>query len=158
MDMKKLLLQSWSPGQDGDSWPAITPVWIRLKGVPYHCWSSDILLSIAGSIGKPLCLVETTATQRMLSFAHFLVNLDIKMLGPRLLTVELEGVTAVEVEVRYENVPCSECFSAGHLSGKFPFIVKPALLKTPPIALQLHPQIVSVTSTDIVPDESSLPV
>ena len=81
MDMKKLLLQSWSPGQDGDSWPAITPVWIRLKGVPYHCWSSDILLSIAGSIGKPLCLDETTATQRMLSFAHFLVNLDIKMLG-----------------------------------------------------------------------------
>ncbi|KAJ8617469.1 hypothetical protein MRB53_013655 [Persea americana] len=51
-----------------------------------------------------------------------------------------------------------QSWSPGHLSGKFPFIVKPALLKTPPIALQLHPQIVSVTSTDIVPDESSLPV
>ncbi|KAJ8628514.1 hypothetical protein MRB53_021821 [Persea americana] len=58
---KKLLLRPWSPGQDESSWPSVAPVWIRLKGIPFHCWSGDILLSIAASIGKPLQLDEITA-------------------------------------------------------------------------------------------------
>ncbi|XXG47701.1 hypothetical protein AAC387_Pa02g2301 [Persea americana] len=61
LDRKKLMLQSWTPGQNEESWLVITPIWIHLKGVPYHCWSSDILLSIASSVGKPLRLDETTA-------------------------------------------------------------------------------------------------
>lgn len=88
---KKLLLFPWSLGQDENSWPAVTPVWIRLKGILYHCWSSDILLSIAGSIGKPLRLEETTTLQRMLSYARVLVSLDVAKSYPRLLLVELEG-------------------------------------------------------------------
>ena len=68
MEGKKLLLQPWAPGQDESSWPSEVPVWIRLRGIPYHCWSSDILLSIAASVGKPLRLDEITAKQRMFSF------------------------------------------------------------------------------------------
>ncbi|XXG45155.1 hypothetical protein AAC387_Pa02g0315 [Persea americana] len=85
MERKKLLLQPWSPGQDVSSWLAVTPVWIRLKGIPYHCWSSDILLSIAGHISKPLRLDEITASQKMLSFARVLVHLD--MAKPNLTSV-----------------------------------------------------------------------
>eukprot|EP00268_Persea_americana_P038971 TRINITY_DN38603_c4_g1_i1.p1 TRINITY_DN38603_c4_g1~~TRINITY_DN38603_c4_g1_i1.p1 ORF type:complete len:234 (-),score=26.72 TRINITY_DN38603_c4_g1_i1:171-872(-) len=105
MDRKKLLLLPWSPGQDEDVWPAVTPVWIRLKGIPYHCWSSDILLSVAASIGKPLRLDETTASQRLLSYARVLVNFDLAKTNPCSLTVDLEGEAVVEVEVYYENTP-----------------------------------------------------
>ncbi|KAJ8634737.1 hypothetical protein MRB53_009004 [Persea americana] len=64
------LMSLTEKGQDESIWPSETPVWIRLRGIPYHYWSSDILLSIATSIGKPLCLDDTIAKQRMLSFAR----------------------------------------------------------------------------------------
>ncbi|XXG45984.1 hypothetical protein AAC387_Pa02g0929 [Persea americana] len=131
MDRRKLLLQSWSPSQDDASWPVVSPVWIRLKGIPYHCWSSDILLSIASSTGKPLRLDDTVASQRILSYARVLVNLDVGKPGPRLLTIEMEGEYAIEVEVLYENVPCSKCLSVGHLQAKCPYTSKPSILKTP---------------------------
>ncbi|XXG67040.1 hypothetical protein AAC387_Pa06g0474 [Persea americana] len=113
----KLLLRFWSPGDEENSWPAISPVWIGMKGIPYHCWSSDILLSIAGSVSKPLHLDETTAAQRMLSYAKVLVNLDVSKPGPSCLLVELEGESSVEVTIIYENVPSSGCFSTGHSTG-----------------------------------------
>ncbi|KAJ8638549.1 hypothetical protein MRB53_012816 [Persea americana] len=109
MDRRKLLLQSRSPGQDESNWPSETPIWIWLRGIPYHCWSSDILLSIAASIGKPLHMDETTVKQRMLSFARVQVLLDVARAIPRLLTVELE---------------------AGYQSYKCPFSSKPGLMKT----------------------------
>ncbi|XXG82853.1 hypothetical protein AAC387_Pa10g0738 [Persea americana] len=110
MGKRKLLLHPWSPRQDESSWPVVTPVWIRLKGIPYHCW-----------IGKPLRLDETATTQRMLSYARVLVNLDVTKPGPNSLTVELEGDATVEVEILYENVPCYDCLYAGHLSVKCPY-------------------------------------
>ncbi|KAJ8618165.1 hypothetical protein MRB53_014351 [Persea americana] len=131
MERKKLLLQPWSPRQEVSSWSTVTPVWICLKGIPYHCWSNDILLSIAGSIGKPLCLDEITASQKMLSFARVLVNLDVAKPNLTSVMVDLEGDGVVEVEVLYENIPCPNCLSAGHLSSKCPFSSKPPLLKTP---------------------------
>ncbi|XXG82933.1 hypothetical protein AAC387_Pa10g0805 [Persea americana] len=114
MGKRKLLLHFCSPEDEENSWPAISPVWIVMKGIPYHCWSSGILLSIIGSVGKPLRLDETTAAQRMLSYARVLVNLDVSKLGPSCLSVELEGESSVEVTIIYENVPCSGCFSTGH--------------------------------------------
>ncbi|RWR87682.1 hypothetical protein CKAN_01663600 [Cinnamomum micranthum f. kanehirae] len=66
----------------------------------------------------------------MLSFARVLVYLDMAKACPRSLLVDLEGDATVEVEVLYENIPCSACLSAGHLSTKCPYTVKPALLKS----------------------------
>ncbi|KAJ8629837.1 hypothetical protein MRB53_023160 [Persea americana] len=88
---KKLLLQSWSPAQSEYSWPTVSPVWIRLKGIPFHCRSSDILLLIARYIGKPLHLDETTASQWILSYAWVLVNLDMSNPYPHSISVDLEG-------------------------------------------------------------------
>lgn len=79
---KKLILHFWSPGQDESSWPLEALVWARLRGLPYHCWSSNILLSIAESIGKPLCLDEITAKQRMFSFARVQVLLNVAIPTP----------------------------------------------------------------------------
>eukprot|EP00268_Persea_americana_P003465 TRINITY_DN11050_c0_g1_i1.p1 TRINITY_DN11050_c0_g1~~TRINITY_DN11050_c0_g1_i1.p1 ORF type:complete len:286 (+),score=11.78 TRINITY_DN11050_c0_g1_i1:3142-3999(+) len=143
---KKKLLQHWSLGQEVSSWPAISPVWICLKGIPYRCWSSDILLSIAGSISKPLHLDEITAYQKMLSFARVLVNLDVAKPNLTSVIVDLEGDGAVEVEVLYENIPYIDCLSTGHLSSKCPFTSKPPLLKTPTIAIQ--PLVVAIVLGD----------
>lgn len=134
MAKRKLLLIPWTPGQDEGNWPAITPVWIRLKGIPYCCWSSDILLSNAGTLGKTIRLDEITASRRLLSFARVLVNLNVAEVNPRYITVEMEGDEKVEVEVQCENIPCSSCLSAGHLSTKCPFRDKPALLPSPVLA------------------------
>ena len=111
MDKRKLLLIPWSPSQDEDLWPAVTPVWIGFKGIPYHCWSRDILISIVGTIGKPLRLDEIIASQRMLSFARVLVSLNVANVCPSSIIVELEGDGKVEGEVHYENVMCLACLS-----------------------------------------------
>lgn len=99
LDRKKLILLPWSPGQSEESWLAITPVWIRLRGIPHHCWSSDILLLIASTMAKLLRLDEITATQRILSFVEVLVNLDVATPCPKSITVDLEGDVKVEVEI-----------------------------------------------------------
>ncbi|XXG63633.1 hypothetical protein AAC387_Pa05g1774 [Persea americana] len=155
MDKKKLLLLPWSLGHDESSWPAVTQVWIRLKGIPYHFWTSDILLSIAGSIGKPLRLDDTTVLQRMLSYNRVLLNLDVAKSSPRSLTVELEGDEIVEVQVQYENIPCSECLSAGHLSINCPFRVKPSLLTTPVQAALLNTPTTSAISGTVLEPKAS---
>ena len=142
MEKKKLLLP-WSPRQNEDSWPAITRVWIRLRGIPYHCWSSDILLSIASYIGKPFRLDETTAAQRILSYARVLVNLDVTNPNPKSIFVDLEGDTKVEVEVQYKNIPYLECLSAGHLTAKSPFAAKWGILRTPAPVTMYEPPAIS---------------
>ena len=84
----------------------------------------------------------------MLSYTRVLVNLDVAKSGPRSLAVELEGDAVMEVEVLHENIPCSECLSAGHLSAKCPFTMKPALLKTPSTAILLKSPPTSVVGKD----------
>ena len=52
------------------------------------------------SIGKPLRPDNITASQRILSYARVLVNLDVSKPSPSSITVELEGDDAVvDVEV-----------------------------------------------------------
>ncbi|XXG77578.1 hypothetical protein AAC387_Pa08g1705 [Persea americana] len=91
MANKKLHLLPWSPGQSSFEWPSLAPVWIRPKGIPYHCWSSNILLSIDSSIGSPLQLDDINASQKTLSYARILVNLDLSKPKAQQILVELEG-------------------------------------------------------------------
>ncbi|KAJ8644313.1 hypothetical protein MRB53_006061 [Persea americana] len=114
-----------------DSWPTVSSVWIRLRGILYDYWSSNILLSIASYIGNPFCLDETTATQRILSYDRVLANLDVSNLLPYSISVDLEADAKVEVELQYENIPCSKCLSAGHLTAKCPFASKRGTLRKP---------------------------
>lgn len=110
--------------------------------------SSDILLSIACSIGKPLHLDETTAAQRMLSYARVLVNLDVTKSGPNSHTIKQEGDATIEIEVLHEYDPYSNCLSTCHLSAKSPFTNKPALLKTPSSATLLKSPTTTAKSKD----------
>lgn len=114
LQSKKLHLLPRSPGQGYFEWPSLRPVWIRLHGIPYHCWSSNILLSLASSIGRPLKLDEITASQRILTYANILVNLDLPKPKPHQIKVDLEGESEVFLSIAYENPPCAKCFSTGH--------------------------------------------
>ena len=88
-------------------------------------------MSIASYIGNPFCLDETTATQRILSYDRVLANLDVSNLLPYSISVDLEADAKVEVELQYENIPCSKCLSAGHLTAKCPFASKRGTLRKP---------------------------
>ena len=58
---KELHLLPWSSGQAFCEWSFLFPIWIRLKGIPCHCWSSNILFSVASSVGTPIILDDITA-------------------------------------------------------------------------------------------------
>ncbi|XXG68377.1 hypothetical protein AAC387_Pa06g1478 [Persea americana] len=104
---------------DKISWPTI---WTCLKGVPYHCWSRDTLLSLASSIGRPVKLDYPTTTQRILSYARVLVDLDLSKPRHHKLLVELEGEGEVELDVLMKN--CLECLSLGHTLSNYPLSVR----------------------------------
>ena len=114
LEKKKIFFLPWSPGQDEMAWPSTAPVWIRLAGLPYHCWSKHILFSLASSIGQPIKLDDITTAQRILTYARVLVNIDLSKLKPPVILVDLQGERELEIEVSYENCPCSVCYQIGH--------------------------------------------
>ena len=69
----------------------------------------------------PLRLDDTTNSQRLLSYARVLVNLNVAKASPGFITIDFEGDVVAEVAVQYENVPCLDCLAAGHLTSKCPF-------------------------------------
>ncbi|KAJ8627657.1 hypothetical protein MRB53_020964 [Persea americana] len=89
LEKKKIFFLPWSPGQDEMAWPSTAPVWIRLAGLPYHCWSKHILFSLASSIGQPIKLDDITTAQRILTYARVLVNIDLSKLKPPIILVDL---------------------------------------------------------------------
>lgn len=114
LQKKKLHLLPWSPGQGSFEWPSFHPIWIRIHGIPYHCWSSNILISIASKIGHPLKLDEISASQKLLTYARILVNLDLSKPKPPEIRVDLKGEQEVLLSFSYENLP-----SQMSLSGTF---------------------------------------
>lgn len=110
----KLDLLPWSSSQGPFEWPNLHPVWIRIYGIPYHCWSPNILSLLASSIGYLLRLDDITASQKLLTFARILVNIDLSRPKHSAIKVDLEGEEEVLLLVSYENLPCSHCLSPGH--------------------------------------------
>lgn len=76
------------------------------------------MLSLTSSIGSPLRLDDTTASQKLLTYARILINLDLSKEKPTKIKVNLEGDSRALLSISYENFPCSNCLSARH-SEKF---------------------------------------
>lgn len=114
MQNRKLHLLLLSPGQCPFDWPSLHAVWIHIHGIPYHCRSSNILLSLASSIGSPLKLDYITASKTLLNYARILINLVLSKPKPIEIKVELEGDSEALLSASYENLPCSNCLSPGH--------------------------------------------
>ncbi|KAJ8618135.1 hypothetical protein MRB53_014321 [Persea americana] len=83
--------------------------------------------------------------------------------SPNSISVHLEGegVAVVEVDVQYENIPCSECLFAGHLTAGCPYAVKPGLLKLPAKVIQTEnppPSTTAESAKDASIEDTQIPV
>jgi hypothetical protein len=94
-------------------------VWVCFYGLAQEYWSQNILFTIAGSLGNPICTDATTAKPRIDrtfgQFVRVLVDMDIAQTIRYKLLVERKGY-AFFIDVDYENLPdfCTNCKAIGH--------------------------------------------
>jgi hypothetical protein len=94
-------------------------VWIKIFGLSQEYWHKNILFTIAGSIGTPICIDSVTAKpmheRTFGQFARVLVDLDLQQPLRYKLLVERKGF-AFFVDLEYEHIPpfCTECKMIGH--------------------------------------------
>ncbi|XXG79493.1 hypothetical protein AAC387_Pa09g0544 [Persea americana] len=131
MERKKLFFLPWSPGQDESDWPSIVPMWVRFSGLSYHFRSQHIIFSLANSIGQPIKLDDITYSQRILTFARVLVNVDLSKPKPQSILVDLQGERELKIVVSFENYPCSVCYQIGHYHQSCPSATQPGKPASP---------------------------
>jgi hypothetical protein len=94
-------------------------VWVRFYGLSKEYWHKNILFTIAGSLGTPICTDSITSRpmhERTLGqFARVLIDMDLSQPLRYKVLVERKGF-AFFIDIEYENVPdfCSECQIIGH--------------------------------------------
>jgi hypothetical protein len=94
-------------------------VWVRIFGLSQEYWHKNILFTIAGSIGTPICIDSITAKpmheRTFGQFARVLVDIDLLQPLRYKLLVERKGF-AFFVDLEYERIPefCTECKVIGH--------------------------------------------
>lgn len=91
------------------------PLWVRLPGLPLHCWGVGSLSRIGSLLGSPICSDECTANQSRVSYARILVEIDVTKALTRSVFIQLNG-KVFEQKVLYEWAPpfCTQCNKAGH--------------------------------------------
>ena len=73
-----LVVKKWSANFDfKEEILRVIPVWVRLPSLPLHCWGVETLSRIVSAVGVPVLADEYTMTQRKVSYARVLVEIDI---------------------------------------------------------------------------------
>lgn len=99
-----------------------TQCWIRIMNLPQEYWDFRIIMSIAGSLGSPICLDEVTRNSfDSRSFGHFarvLVEISMESQLRNQVLVERDSF-AFFVGIQYENLPmfCDLCKTIGHVAA-----------------------------------------
>jgi hypothetical protein len=94
-------------------------VWVKIYGLSQEYWHKNILFTIAGSLGTPICIDSVTAKpmheRTFGQFARVLVDIDLLQPLRYKLLVERKGY-AFFVELEYEYIPefCHGCKVIGH--------------------------------------------
>ncbi|WJX63397.1 hypothetical protein P8452_48286 [Trifolium repens] len=94
-------------------------VWVKIYGLSQEYWHKNILFTIAGSLGTPICIDSVTAKpmheRTFGQFARVLVDIDLLQPLRYKLLVERKGY-AFFVELEYEYIPefCHGCNVIGH--------------------------------------------
>jgi hypothetical protein len=94
-------------------------VWVKIFGLSQEYWHKNILFTIAGSLGTPICVDSVTAKpmheRTFGQFARVLVDIDLLQPLRYKLLVERKGF-AFFVELEYEHIPvfCHGCKVIGH--------------------------------------------
>jgi hypothetical protein len=94
-------------------------VWVKIFGLSQEYWHKNILFTIAGSLGTPICIDAVTAKpmheRTFGQFARVLIDIDLLQPLRYKLLVERKGY-AFFVDLEYEHIPdfCTECKMIGH--------------------------------------------
>jgi hypothetical protein len=94
-------------------------VWVKIYGLSQEYWHKNILFTIAGSLGTPICIDSVTAKpmheRTFGQFARVLVDIDLLQPLRYKLLVERKGY-AFFVELEYEYIPefCHGCKVIGY--------------------------------------------
>ena len=73
-----LVVKKWSANFDfKEEILRVIPVWVRLPNLPLHCWGAETLSRIVSVVGVPVLADEYTMTQKKVSYARVLVEVDI---------------------------------------------------------------------------------
>jgi hypothetical protein len=92
---------------------------VKIFGLSQEYWHKNILFTIAGSLGTPICIDAVTAKpmheRTFGQFARVLIDIDLLQPLRHKLLVERKGF-AFFVDLEYEHIPdfCSECKMIGH--------------------------------------------
>lgn len=78
MNRQPVLIYKWSPefGFKNEVMKKFS-VWIRLRELPYNCWSEESLSRISSVLGTPLCADDYTSTMKRISYARVRVEVDV---------------------------------------------------------------------------------
>lgn len=107
-----LTVRKWHNDYRADKATAIpTPVWMRFPLLPLEYYDEDIIMEIAGSLGKPIRVDNKTEASIRASFARVCVEID--------LSQPLEPSVAIgkyDYSIEYEHIHliCFSCGRVGH--------------------------------------------
>ncbi|KAJ6973894.1 hypothetical protein NC653_034040 [Populus alba x Populus x berolinensis] len=92
------------------------PVWVRFPNLPLCCGSPSCLSKIASVLGKPIQSDHMTSTLSHMSYAHVLVEIDLREDLQHSVAVSLPSGPLLHQKVVYEAMPklCNYCNVLGH--------------------------------------------
>jgi len=124
MGSQGLYLNRWTPDFDPfvDT-PKEVPVWVRLPGLPAHCWNPQALEKIGNGLGR---YIDKADPKGQYSCARICVEVDLEAGLPEAIKVTLGDWHRYQ-KLDYEQLPfkCRNCHEHGHFQKHCPKIQHP---------------------------------
>ncbi len=101
--------------------PSRVSVWVRLSRLPLEFWCEDILHSISLLHGKPVGSATQTQDQKVISFAHICVEVDLNNPLPDYMDICMGSSSQIQY-LDYKTLPfrCRIYHEYGHLHRRCP--------------------------------------
>lgn len=116
LNLGLLRLSQWTPDfQVNRQKQTHVQCWVRIHDLPQEYWRTKLLFEIAGGLGSPISLDESTRNRVLGHFARVLVDVDLSARLPSEILVERDGY-AFFVGIEYERLPdfCTHYQTIGH--------------------------------------------
>ncbi|RWW75319.1 hypothetical protein BHE74_00016665 [Ensete ventricosum] len=115
-----MILRCWAPDVrlELDSLQSI-PIWVSFHGLLLHLWGRRFIAKLCSTLGQPLYIDKSIASQTRLTFARACVIISSdEELPNNVFYHDLDGSTR-KVKVPYSWKPqrCKVCLSFGHANG-----------------------------------------
>ncbi|KAH0664057.1 hypothetical protein KY284_028988 [Solanum tuberosum] len=126
---KLMRIQAWTPNFRPEEETSIVPIWVRLPGLPWHCFKKEFITPFLESVGKVLYLDRTFIKRTRESMAKVKVQVDLTKTRPGHVWIGLdeEDLTIGRWQsIEYENIPpyCAYCRHQGHTMDECIFKIR----------------------------------